>query len=225
MVATCAINGWDVATYLNPNHPLQLACREELERLSGEKVSQIAVDGCGAPLFAITLSGLAKAIHALTVSKDLVHQEVVDACREFPIMVSGEGRLPTLAMQKVPGLVCNDGAEGVVRELRSMIGLGSANSKAWTPDIVTTVATTGQGLPDLVTAITKHHEWAVSSGDRALRSIERAKLNLRRAVLDSITEQMNLNTTTLDSLSAQVASGAISTELAVKQILQDLNNS
>jgi len=118
-----------------------------------------------------------------------------------------------------------DGAEGVVRELRSMIGLGSANSKSWTPEIVTTVATTGQGLPELVQAITKHHEWAVSSGDRALRSVERAKLNLRRAVLDSITELMNLNVTTLDSLSAQVASGAISTELAVNQILRDLNNS
>ncbi|NBO35216.1 MAG: methylmalonyl Co-A mutase-associated GTPase MeaB [Actinobacteria bacterium] len=118
-----------------------------------------------------------------------------------------------------------DGAEGVVRELRSMIGLGSASSSSWTPEIVTTVATTGQGLPELVQAIAKHHEWAVSSGDRALRSVERAKLNLRRAVLDSLTEQMNENRTTLDSLSAQVASGAISTELAVNQILRDLNNS
>jgi LAO/AO transport system kinase len=118
-----------------------------------------------------------------------------------------------------------DGAEGVVRELRSMIGLGSASSKSWTPEIVTTVATTGQGLPDLVTAITKHHDWAISSGDRALRSVERAKLNLRRAVLNSVTELMDLNSTTLNSLSARVANGEISTEIAVRQILQDLNNS
>ena len=118
-----------------------------------------------------------------------------------------------------------DGAEGVVRELRSMIGLGSASSKSWTPEIVTTVATTGQGLPDLVNAITKHHDWAISSGDRALRSVERAKLNLRRAVLNSITELMDLNSTTLNSLSARVANGEISTEIAVRQILQDLNNS
>jgi LAO/AO transport system kinase len=118
-----------------------------------------------------------------------------------------------------------DGAEGVVRELRSMIGLGSASSKSWTPEIVTTIATTGQGLPELVQAITKHHEWAVISGDRALRSIERANSNLRRAVLDSITELLELNAKTLDSLSAQVAKGEISTELAVHQILQDLNNS
>jgi LAO/AO transport system kinase len=106
-----------------------------------------------------------------------------------------------------------------------MIGLGSASSKSWTPEIVTTIATTGQGLPELVQAITKHHEWAVISGDRALRSIERANSNLRRAVLDSITELLELNAKTLDSLSAQVAKGEISTELAVHQILRDLNNS
>lgn len=115
-----------------------------------------------------------------------------------------------------------DGAEGVVRELRSMIGLGS-QSQTWTPEIVTTVATTGQGLSDLVVAIAKHHDWAVASGDRALRSIERAKLNLRRAVLDSINEHLDANAPTLNSLSSRVASGELSTELAVRQILQDLS--
>ena len=116
-----------------------------------------------------------------------------------------------------------DGAEGVVRELRSMIGLGSNSQASWTPEIVTTTATTGQGLTDLVLAISKHHDWAVASGDRALRSVERAKLNLRRAVLDSITELMDVNAAGLNSLSAQVASGEISTESAVKEILRDLS--
>jgi LAO/AO transport system kinase len=118
-----------------------------------------------------------------------------------------------------------DGAEGVVRELRSMIGLGTSSSKSWIPEIVTTVATTGKGLPELVQAITKHHDWALSSGDRALRSVERAKLNLRRAVLDSINELLDRNSTALNSLSDQVAAGEISTELAVQQILRDLDNS
>jgi LAO/AO transport system kinase len=116
-----------------------------------------------------------------------------------------------------------DGAEGVVRELRSMIGLGSNSQASWTPEIVTTTATTGQGLADLVLAISKHHDWAVASGDRALRSIERAKLNLRRAVLDSIAELMDVNAAALNSLSSQVASGEISTESAVKEILRDLS--
>lgn len=116
-----------------------------------------------------------------------------------------------------------DGAEGVVRELRSMIGLGTQAQAAWTPEIVTTTATTGQGLSDLVLAIKRHHDWAVSSGDRVLRSVERAKLNLRRAVLDSITDMMDVNAAKLNSLSSQVANGEISTESAVKQILQDFS--
>lgn len=116
-----------------------------------------------------------------------------------------------------------DGAEGVVRELRSMIGLGSNSQASWIPEIVTTTATTGQGLAELVLAISKHNDWAVASGDRALRSVERAKLNLRRAVLDSITELMDVNAAGLNSLSAQVASGEISTESAVKEILRDLS--
>jgi LAO/AO transport system kinase len=116
-----------------------------------------------------------------------------------------------------------DGAEGVVRELRSLIGLGSSGQESWTPQIVTTTATTGQGLADLVLAISKHHDWAVASGDRALRSVERAKLNLRRAVLDSIADLMDVNAAAFNSLSAQVASGEISTESAVKEILRDLS--
>ena len=118
-----------------------------------------------------------------------------------------------------------EGAEGVVRELRSMIGLGTPSNTSWTPEIVTTTATTGQGLTDLVKAISSHHDWAVASGDRALRSVERAKLNLRRAVLDSLEELMNLNESAVNALSSKVASGEISTESAVKQILRDLSNS
>jgi LAO/AO transport system kinase len=109
--------------------------------------------------------------------------------------------------------------------LRSMIGLGTPSNTSWTPEIVTTTATTGQGLADLVKAISSHHDWAVASGDRALRSVERAKLNLRRAALSSLEELMNLSESAVNTLSSKVASGEISTESAVKQILRDLSNS
>jgi hypothetical protein len=58
-----------------------------------------------------------------------------------------------------------------------------------------------------------------------LRSVERARLNLRRAVLNAINESLDVKAGTLNVLSSQVASGEISTELAVQQILQDLSNS
>ena len=114
MVATCAVNGWDLETYKNPEHPLQIAIATEFEKLSGEKITKVGVDGCGAALFAISLRALAHAIRNLTLSNEAIHQEVVNACRNNPIMVSGVGRLPTLLMQKVPGLFVKDGAEGVM---------------------------------------------------------------------------------------------------------------
>ena len=115
-----------------------------------------------------------------------------------------------------------DGAEGVVRELRSMIGLGSSSVSSWTPAIMTTTATTGQGLPELVTAIKSHQKWATESGDRAARAITRANLNLRRAVLTSISESLDLNQQRLEQLSIQVAQGSITTAAAVTFLLQEI---
>ena len=114
MVATCVTNGWDLENYKSPEHPLQRAIATEFEKLSGEKITKIGVDGCGAALFAISLRALAYAIRNLTLSNEAIHQEVVNACRSNPIMVSGVGRLPSLLMQKVPGLFVKDGAEGVM---------------------------------------------------------------------------------------------------------------
>ena len=114
MLATSALNGWDLETYKNINHPLQKLIKAEFEELSGEKITNIGVDGCGAPLFALSLRGLATAIRNLALSSDSVHREVVKACRENPYFVSGAGRLPTLLMENVKGLFVKDGAEGVM---------------------------------------------------------------------------------------------------------------
>jgi L-asparaginase II len=113
MLATCVINGWPIDSYLDPAHPLQLAIKAEVEQMSGEKVAGVSVDGCGAPLFLFSLLGLARAIRNLTISTDPVHQEVAQACRDYPEMVSGPGRLATRMMQKIPGLFMKDGAEAV----------------------------------------------------------------------------------------------------------------
>jgi L-asparaginase II len=114
MVATCKINNWDLTSYKDPNHPLQLAIANEFEILSGEQITHVAVDGCGAPLFALTLRGLARAIRSLAISADPIHKSVVRSCINNPVLVSGINRLPTLLMQKVEGLFVKDGAESVM---------------------------------------------------------------------------------------------------------------
>ena len=118
MLLTCVTNGWPVANYLDPSHPLQVAIKKELEDLAGEKITLTSTDGCGAPLFLVSLAGLARAIRAITISKDSVHQEVMNASRNNPVMVAGNGRLTTEMMQAVAGLYMKDGAEAV--EVASM---------------------------------------------------------------------------------------------------------
>jgi len=113
MLITCQQNGWDMKSYLDLDHPLQVAIKNEIEELSGEKVSAVSVDGCGAPLFAISLIGLARAISNLVKSKDELYQKIVLACTKYPELVAGEGRLTTRMMQAVPGLFMKEGAEGV----------------------------------------------------------------------------------------------------------------
>lgn len=113
MLATCVVNNWPIENYLDVNHPLQVAIREELEMLAGEKVSHITLDGCGAPLFLISMHGLAKAFHNLAISNDPIHKQVIAACLAHPELVAGIGRSDTELMQAVPGLFLKIGAEGV----------------------------------------------------------------------------------------------------------------
>ena len=113
MLLTCVTNGWSIENYLDPEHPLQQACKEELEKLSGEKITLTSTDGCGAPLFLISVAGLARAIRAITISDDVAHRSVIQASRAFPEMVAGEGRLTTEMMREVEGLYMKDGVEAV----------------------------------------------------------------------------------------------------------------
>jgi L-asparaginase II len=118
MLLTCVTNGWPIGNYLDPTHPLQVAIKKDLEALAGETITLTSTDGCGAPLFLISVIGLARAIRAITISTDEVHQSVLDASRTFPEMVAGKGRLTTQMIEAVPGLYMKDGAEAV--EIASM---------------------------------------------------------------------------------------------------------
>jgi len=113
MLITCQQNNWDLGTYLEMGHPLQIAIKNEIELLAGEKISASTFDGCGAPLFSISLTGLAKAISTLVKSNNLVYKQIFTACTKYPELVAGEGRLTTRMMRAVPGLFMKEGAEGI----------------------------------------------------------------------------------------------------------------
>jgi len=114
MLATCVLNDWPARGYLAPDHPLQQAIWYTIEELAGQRVTATGVDGCGAPLFALTLTGLARAFRVLVLAAPgTPERRVADAMRAHPEWTSGTSRDERLLMDAVPGLLVKGGAEGV----------------------------------------------------------------------------------------------------------------
>ena len=114
MLATCVAAGWPTASYTDPGHPLQLHIRDTIARLTGEPVAAVGVDGCGAPLMAISVIGLARAFRAMVVAEPgTAERAVADAMRAYPEWTSGTTRPERALMAAVPGLLLKSGAEGV----------------------------------------------------------------------------------------------------------------
>ena len=111
MLATCVINGWDIADYRDPGHPLQKAITDTFAELTGEPVEAVAVDGCGAPLLSTSLVGLARAFRTLAVAQDGPERLVADAIREHPAFVSGSQRDERALLTAIPGAIGKAGAE------------------------------------------------------------------------------------------------------------------
>ncbi|WP_432174627.1 asparaginase [Streptomyces sp. Tue6028] len=114
MLCTARLNGWTLDDYLDPAHPLQRTIAETVEDLTGQAVARTTVDGCGAPLFSVSLHGLARAAARMTTAAPGTPEaRVADAMREHAEMASGTGRDVAALMRAVPGLLAKDGFEGV----------------------------------------------------------------------------------------------------------------
>jgi L-asparaginase II len=115
MLTTCVTAGWTIRDYVEPDHPLQKACRSAVEELARESVAAVGVDGCGAAVMAISLTGLARAFLAVVSAEaGTAERTVADAMRAHPEMMSGTGADDARLMRAVPGLLSKGGAEGVL---------------------------------------------------------------------------------------------------------------
>jgi len=124
MLAQAVHRGLSTADYLDPNHPIQREILEVIADFSGESAAEIAigVDGCSAPVFGLSLLGMARGYASLVNPPSRLESglraaaaSVVTAMLEFPEMVAGtRGRLDTDLMRQSQGrLISKVGAEGV----------------------------------------------------------------------------------------------------------------
>lgn len=114
MLLTARERGWPVERYTDPGHPLQQAIAQTVRELTGRPLARISVDGCGAPLFSVSLLGLTRAFARIACAPPGSHERrVARAVREHPEMLAGTRRDVTLLMRAIPGLLAKDGFEAV----------------------------------------------------------------------------------------------------------------
>ena len=126
MLATCAVNGWDIKTYRDADHPLQVAIAREVSELIGKSIDRVSIDGCGAPLFSISTRSIAVAARKMRIDTDPVFARVISAGLKHPEMILAEGAFDTRMMKAVPGLFVKGGAESVM-----LASLADGSAIAW----------------------------------------------------------------------------------------------
>ncbi len=119
MLMACVASGADPKNYLDVNHPFQVLVREVVERFTGEKVQFITTDGCGAPVPAVTITGLARAASRMGTANSkspfALHRnaaELLSAARANGWAVEGTKRADTVAIDQL-GVFAKSGAEGI----------------------------------------------------------------------------------------------------------------
>lgn len=117
-----------------------------------------------------------------------------------------------------------DGADQVRRELRSMLGLAGRAEGAWRPEIVKTVASTAQGIDELVAAIDRHRQHLESSGELQVRRLRRARDEIEAIAVTSLRAHWRgvHENAALDELAAEVVTGRTDPYAAADLLLASL---
>lgn len=114
MLLASVRQGWELDSYRDPSHPLQLAVLDAVRMGSGREPEAIGVDGCGVPVHALPLSAMATLFARLAGGTLPGSVAVTGAMRAEPYLVAGRERLCTALMQAGSGLVAKVGAEGLM---------------------------------------------------------------------------------------------------------------
>jgi L-asparaginase II len=126
MLAAAVTRGWATERYLAPDHPLQAVVTDTVVELAGTAPGQIGVDGCGAPVHALPLRGLATAFARLAGETE-GSDALLSAVRQHPRLLAGDARFDTRLLQVSNGrLLAKAGAEAVYGVVNLDIGQGAA---------------------------------------------------------------------------------------------------
>ena len=121
-LCVACMSGADIATYVEPAHPVQREVKATLESLTGVALSPdvCAVDGCSVPTWAVPLASLARGFARFGTGQGMAPERAKAAarlraaCAAQPWHVAGTGRFCTELMRAFGARVfVKTGAEGV----------------------------------------------------------------------------------------------------------------
>jgi LAO/AO transport system kinase len=114
-----------------------------------------------------------------------------------------------------------EGAASTARELRHMLSLGERAPGAWVQPIVSTIASTGQGVDDLLAALDAHLEWLTAGGELARRRTARAAGEIEAIALVELRGRLGSVRAGADlgALAAAVAAGRTDAYRAADQLV------
>ncbi|MFN4847063.1 MAG: asparaginase [Rhodoluna sp.] len=104
---SCGKSGWEIANYLSMENPMQKLVVEVLQEFASERILKTTVDGCGAPLHAMTVEGIARAIGKFTLQE----KSLVDNLTANGWVISNHGVPDAILLEH--GFIAKNGAEGV----------------------------------------------------------------------------------------------------------------
>ena len=111
--------GWEVESYLDPEHPLQQRILAAVLAATDQEHIEVGVDGCGAPVHGMPLERMALLYARLSHPEAMggLRTPVLRATTAMvaePYLVAGRDRLDTAVMEVAPSVVVKVGAEGLV---------------------------------------------------------------------------------------------------------------
>ena len=121
-----------------------------------------------------------------------------------------------------------EGAERLEGELQAMMSLGHGRDPSWTVPIVKTVASAGQGIDELLTAIFDAEAWLHTEGRLQARRSRQWHERLLEMVRAEVLRQMRHSgvvANALEDLAVRAAAGTENPYLALPALMADLKES
>jgi LAO/AO transport system kinase len=121
----------------------------------------------------------------------------------------------------------HDGASGTVRDLKGMVALGRAGAEPhrWRVPVLSTIASKGNGVDELLEALAAHRQHLDSTGGRTERRHLRAEVAVQAVVLERVLALLGSQSgqERVAAAARPVADGRIDHHRAAEEVLEWLH--